>query len=403
MTAVRARRIADLLQVHAEDLAFLWGQCREALGSRKHSLREYGELNERIEAHLQGLLVAGSAELTHWLQPQLGGMHRDEVFAAAYTMLRLAEPDSARAVVAGFSQAAGPALAGLRDALSIAPHALFAADMQSALDQGQPTTAVAAAVVLANHRLLDGSSPRLARLLEDTDAGVCELAWRAATVADAVAPLSAPKRPFNHALAHAAPAVRSAGWAAVAWSGQARAMPLLRQLAAGGDAPALHWLAVLGSEEDVPLIQKAALETPDVALRCTLLARFGHPSALNALLHWIGDEDMALAAAAGEAFTRITGAEVRGQRKQLPVPQGADEFTREMAPEVWSPDAPKARALLERHGAEWAAGQRWCKGVRLDGEIAREQLTQLDLEARWEVAARAALAGRPVSAPAPVH
>ena len=404
MTAsARARHIADLLQLHAEELGFLWGQRREALGSRKHTLREYGELNERIEAHLQGLLVAGPVELTHWLQPQLGGSDRDEVFAAAYALLRLAEADSTHKVVVEFSRAAGPALAGLRDALSIAPHALFAAEMQSALDQAKPTTAVAAAVVLANHRLLAGASPRLARLLEDPDAGVCELAWRAATVADAVAPLSAPKRPFNHALAHAAPGVRSAGWAAAAWSGQTRAMPLLRQLAAGGDAPSLHWLAVLGGEEDVPLVQKAALDTPDVAARCALLARFGHPSALNALLHWMAGDDIALAAAAGEAFTRITGAEVRGQRRQLPVPDGADEFSREMAPEVWLPDVPKARALLERHGAEWAAGPRWCNGARLDGEHPRERLTQLDLEARWDVAARAALAGRPVSAPAPIH
>ena len=113
--------------------------------------------------------------------------------------------------------------------------------------------------------------------------------------------------------------------------------------------------------------------------------------------------DPALAVAAGEAFTRITGAEVRGERKALPVAEEADEFTREMAGEVWFPDVPKARALMERRSAEWAAGTRWCNGVRLDGEVSREQLTQLDLEARWDVAARAALAGRPVSAPPPIH
>ncbi len=403
MAGARVRHIADLLQVHVEDLAFLWGQRREALGSRKHSLREYGELNERIEAHVQGLLVAAPEALVAWLQPQLAGADRDEVFAAAYALLRLPEAASTHAVVVEFSRAAGPALAGLRDALSLAPDTLFAAEMQSALDQAKPVTAVAAAVVLANHRLLDGQSPRLARLLEDPDAAVCALAWRVATVADAATPLSAPKRPFNHALMHLAPAVRAAGWAAAAWSGQARAMPLLRQLAASGDTPALHWLAVLGGEEDVALLQKATLEMPDVVERCALLARFGHPSALNALLHWMGGDDMALAVAAGEAFARITGAEIRGARRLQPLPEDADDFTREMAPEVWMPDVPKARALLERHAAEWAAGLRWCKGVRVDGEVSREALTSFDLEARWDVAARAALAGRPVSAPAPIH
>ena len=81
MTAARTRHIADLLQIHAEDLAFLWSQRREALVSRKHMLREYGELNERIEAHLQGLLVPGPAALVDWLVPQLAGVDRDDVFA----------------------------------------------------------------------------------------------------------------------------------------------------------------------------------------------------------------------------------------------------------------------------------------------------------------------------------
>lgn len=403
MAVARARHIADLLQVHAEDLAFVWSQRREALVSRKHTPREFGELNERIEAHVQGLLVAEPTTLVSLMQPQLAAPDRDDAFAAAYALLRLAEPSSAHAVVVEFSRATGATLAGLRDALGCAPHALFAAEMLSALDQAKPITAVSAAVVLANHRLLDCQSPRLALLLEDADPWVCELAWRAAAVADATTSQAAPKRPFKHALAHAAPAVRSAGWVAVAWSGQARAMPLLRQLAGEGDPVALHWLAVLGSDEDAPLLQKAALAMADPAARCALLARFGHPSALNALLRWMDPADVPLAAAAGGAFTRITGADIRGQRTTLPVPDDADEFTREMAPDVWLPDAVKAKALLDRHGAAWAAGRRWCNGVRVDGEVDRELLKQMDFEARWDIAARAAINGRPVSAPPPIH
>lgn len=403
MAVARARHIADLLQVHFEDLAFLWGQRREALSSRRHTLREYAELNERIEAHRQGLLVAAPNELIALLQPRLAGTDRDEVFAAAYVLLRLGDPSATYAVVIEFSRAAGATLAGLRDALSLAPHALFAAEIQSALDQAKPITAASAAVVLANQRLLDSQSPRLAQLLVDTEPAVCELAWRAATLADAKSPQYAPRRPFNDAFAHPAASVRHAGWAAAAWAAQDRAMPLLRQLGASGDAVALHWLAVLGSEEDVGVLHEAALVIDDPVARCTLVARFGHPSALNALLRWMTDVDMALAVAAGEAFTRITGVEIRGTRRVLPLPDSADEFAREMAPDVWLPDVPKARALMQRHGADWAAATRWCKGLRVDGELVPDLLAQLDLEARWEVAARAALAGRPVSAPSPIH
>lgn len=402
MPTERARYIADLLQVHADDLAFLWGQRREALTSPKYSLKEFAELNERIEAHTQGLLVPAPAELQAMLAPRLVSTERDEVFAAAYALLRLNEAASTRSVLQEFSRAQGPALAGLRDALSFAPHALFGAEVQKVLDQAEPPLAVAAAVVLANHRLLDGASPRLAALLQDEDPLVCALAWRVAAVVDAKA-AQPPTRPFDLALTHAAPAVRHAAWSAVAWSGQAQRLPLLRERAIGGDAIAQHWLSVLGAQDDVPAVQKAALAIEDASARCALLARFGHPSALNALMRWMGGDDVALAVASGEAFTRITGIEIRGQRSTLPVPDDADDFAREMAPAVWLPDVAKARAAMEKHSADWASGVRWCKGARLDAAITREQLAQLDFEARWDAGARAALAGQRLSTPAPIH
>jgi uncharacterized protein (TIGR02270 family) len=403
MAAARARYIPDLVQVHIDDLAFVWGQRREALGSRRHSLREYAELNERLEAHLQGVLVAPPAALGAQLQMQLAGPDRDETFAAAFALLRLSDTASTHAVVVEFSHAQGAALAGLRDAFSLAPHALFAAEMRSALDQAKPPTAVAAAAVLANHHLLDAASPRLARLIDDEDAAVAQLAWRVAAVVDANPKATPPPRPYKAALSHASVALHQAAWSAAAWSGRASAMPLLRQMAAAGDTAALHWLAVLGTEADAPVIQNAALAMEDATQRCELLARFGHPSALNALLRWMSTEDVLLAVAAREAFTRLTGQDIRGERRQLPVPDDADDFTREMAPDVWLPDVDKARALFERHGATWAAGARWCNGLRLDGVLPRGLLVQLDLEARWDAAARACMAGQPISIPPPIH
>ena len=403
MPAARARHIPALLDIHAEDLAFLWSQRREALGSRKHTLREYAELNERIEAHVQGLLIAPPDALVAMMQPRLAAPDRDEVFAAAYALLHLNERESTHLVVIEFSRATGATLAGLRDAFSVAPHALFAAEMQSALDKSKPTTAISAAVVLANQRLLDAQSPRLTALLEDADDAVCELAWRTAALVDAARRLPEPNRRFNHCLAHAAPAVRSAGWATAAWSAQAPALPLLRHFVGKGDAVALHWLAVLGNAEDCALLHQSALALDDAATHCELLARYGHPSSIDLLLPMMEGADLALAAAAGQAFTRITGVDIQGRRTTLPVSDDADDFEREMAPDIWLPDVVKARAAVERHGARWAEGSRWCCGHRIDIEIGRDLLAQLDLEARWDCAARAAMAGRPVSAPRPIH
>lgn len=116
MLAPRQRHIPALLQTHVEELAFVWGQRRDALSSRRHTLREYVELNERLEAHLQGVLVAPTSALSGPLQAQLVEPDRDGAFAAAYVMLRRAEPGISHGVVIEFSRAQGPALAGLRDA-----------------------------------------------------------------------------------------------------------------------------------------------------------------------------------------------------------------------------------------------------------------------------------------------
>jgi len=402
----RARFIADLLPTHLDDLAFLGAQRRQALGSPAHTLKTFGELNERLEAHVQGLLVAPRAHLLPWLSGLLNEADRDEVFAAAYGLLRLDDETAAHAVLVAFAQAVGPRLAGLRDALSLAPPVHTAAPLHAALMQAKPEVAVAAAVVLANHRMLDAQTSRLPALLRSEDAEQAAWAWRAVHLADvraqAAAPGFAPVRPLPAGVGHASPVVRHAAWHAAAWTAPAHTLAALRQRATAADPVAWHWLAVLGGADDVPLIQQAVQAQPDPQARCALLARWGHPTALHALVRWMETADVPLAVAAGEAYSRITAWDIRGERRRLPVPDDADDFTREMAPDVWMPDAARAAQLLAQHGERWQAGLRWCAGHCLDGAVSASVLWQLDLSARWDVAARAALAGRMVSAPPPL-
>ena len=226
----RARYIPELLRTHAEDLAFVWGWRRHALNSPAHTQRDYADLSERLEAHVQGLLCAPPQDLLERLGPALATADADESFAAAYALLRTREPGATKAVVVAFSGAGGQALQGLREALSSAAPALFADEMSSALQHANPATAAAAAAVLASHRLLPSASVRLGQLLEDDDAATVALAWRAAMLADHNPRDELPSRPYWLALSHKDPAVRDAGWAAVTWAGQATAKPHAAQL-----------------------------------------------------------------------------------------------------------------------------------------------------------------------------
>jgi len=402
----RARYIPELLQTHAEELAFLWGQRKQALHSPELTQRDYAGLCERVEAHTQGLLCVPVADLLESLAPALAGRpdaEADDCFAAAYALLRSEDPAALQAVLQVFAAAQGPALRGLLEALATAPATPALQQLQLVLDKGPPAPAAAAAAVLSGHRLLNADNGRLLALLADPDPAVALWAWRAAARAGqhrrSHAANEAPTRFHAHALGHSDATVRDAGWSAVVWSGQATARAPLREAAAAGEAVALRWLAVLGEAEDVAAVHKGVMALGDGPARCALLARHGHPSGLNALLRWMQDSDEATQVAAGVAFELITGIDVRGERRELSVPPEADDFTRAMAPLAWFPDAHKAQAALQAQGARWASSLRWRRGVDVGTPPTAEASAQLDMQARWDIAARAAFAG--ASAPLP--
>ena len=52
--APRLHYIPELLEIHADELAYLWGQRRAAIFDARYTLPSFLELNERVEAHLAG-------------------------------------------------------------------------------------------------------------------------------------------------------------------------------------------------------------------------------------------------------------------------------------------------------------------------------------------------------------
>ena len=399
--APRLHYIPELLEIHADELAYLWGQRRAAILDARYTLTSFLELNERVEAHLAGLLAVPAA-LPALLGKRLTAAEdRDEAFAAAAGLLRLPNPALFARVVEVFATASGPRLIGLRDALGGVPLADAAPAVQALLTLGEPARAVAAATVLAQRGQLAPQDPQLLRLLLDADDGVAAQAWRALTLVDArlaATPEGAPPRPYKPALLR--PALRAAVLGCAIWSAQPWVLRGLRILVTEGDAAALGWLAAVGQPEDDALILQALPQLPPLQ-QAALAGRWARPAALGLLLGWMKGPDAAMAAAAGEAFTRITGEDFRGARVTPPPADDADDFAREMAPSVLLPDLPRVQAHLDAHGAALQAGTRWNRGCDLPGVPPAEVLRRIDLPARWDAAARAALAGQPFAAPPP--
>src|SRR5687767_1054910 len=114
--APRLAFLPDLLELHFEELQFLWARRRAALRSPTETPRELSALEERIEAHVQGLLAVG-ARMRPLVEPALTGEDRNAAFAAAYALLRLGDPALVDRVVAAIPAAPPAARQGVAEAL----------------------------------------------------------------------------------------------------------------------------------------------------------------------------------------------------------------------------------------------------------------------------------------------
>lgn len=400
----RLQHIPELLEIHADELAYLWGQRRAALQDTRYTLRSFLELNDRVEAHVAGLLAVPSA-LPGLLSHQLmSAQDRDEAFAAAHPLLRLCNPALTARVTEIFATASGPVLLGLRDAMAFAPLGPADIALHATMSQADSARAVSAATVLAQHELLHPQDAHFGRLLLDDDPVVAAQAWRVLTRMDArlaATPEGAPRRPYKAALQRREPALRGAVLGAALWTAQPWAARGLRLLVEQGDMAALEWLAAVGDTDDRPLLQSAMAALLPLLEQPRLLGRYGHMPEIAPLSEWMRGTDPHLAAASAEAFTRITGTEVRGQRVTPAVRDDADDFEREMAPAVWLPDLGKVDAYLDQHAEDLVASTRCNRGLPLSPEEAPAMLDKVDLPARWDACARASLAGRPIASPPP--
>lgn len=401
----RAHHIPELLVIHADELAYLWGQRRAGMFDARYTLKSFLGLLERIDAHLKGLLTVPSA-LPRLLGPRLAeATDRDDAFAAACPLLKLENPALTGPIVEAFAMSDGERLLGLRDALGASLLVGCAPALQAMSMQGDAAHAVAAASVLAGREMLPAQHPRLDALLQDDDPAVAAQAWRVLATVDsrlATLPEGVPPRPYKAALLRDDPALRHAVLACAAWSAQPWAVQAARRLAERGCPVALGWWAALAAPAEGAAIFGAAQGLPPLD-RAALFARWGDPRVLPWLVQAMQGDDVALAAAALQAYERITAADIRGGRATPPLPEGASDFDRDMAPSVWLPDRVALDAHHTRHAAQWPQAERWNRGLPLGAAPGDDVLRRVDLPARWDALARAALARRPLgAAPPPV-
>ncbi|WP_224360784.1 TIGR02270 family protein [Hyalangium versicolor] len=305
----------DVLEEHFAEAAFLWSQWERALQSPAYDVLETAALEERLLAHLDGLVLGGEVVAGELLLPALEADDAGKISAAAFALLSgngkreleetLAVFDGGDALqqnsvgrALGLSEREGLE-AALRKRLKADDVALRVAAFQvlsfrgaiSAEFRGEwlyrdDAGQVIAALQDANPLSQDIVQSLLPRLLVDPRPGVREAAIMAGLVSGA-----------------------SPAWKAcrqVAKEGGEGRRQCLVTLALGRDEKDAEWLASLVNNEE----QRA-----DVLWA---LGFSGQTVAAEACLQVMHDERVANLA--GEAFSAITGLKLEG-KYQLPPPE----------------------------------------------------------------------------------
>lgn len=372
----------DLIEEHLEELDFLWEQRESVIFAPDWSRADLAELEERAEAHLDGLRLA-EGHAVDLARPLLSGEERGAATAATFVLMAMNDRDLEQEVAAALAGKA-PASDGVRVGLRHCPLGGLAGRLVELAVSGDPESRARACDVLAFHRA--PAPPRFAELLDAEDPGLRLLAFGSAGRFGGPWDL----RRLEETLGKAGASLQRAAFETSARLGTKGLAQGLRAAAKGRVPEALACLGVLGDRADLPLL-RAALD--DAALANAALAglgALGDPQAVPSILARMGSAGTAIAA--GAAFVRITGATGIEAAEPLPPPEDMPDEEKEFWEAPRPPDPERARAFWAGNEARFAAAARWQGGVDVSAAPPKpEILDLLPLEARRDVylAARA--------------
>ena len=166
---------------HLEEAQFLFAERQEILRSAEFTAVELADLDTRLAAHLDGLTLAGDAEL-ELLQERLVSDEVDVVSTATTVLLRLRSTEAAGIVLRALAAATGGQLTGICQALCHGPIDSILFDLQRMLEKASSSVAASIALALAWQNQSGLQVTRLRALLDDPDPTVRQLSWRTAAL-----------------------------------------------------------------------------------------------------------------------------------------------------------------------------------------------------------------------------
>jgi 3-oxoacyl-[acyl-carrier-protein] synthase-1 len=378
------KAIPDVLDEHADEISFLWGNRELTRHSPDLFPNALLRLDRRIEAHVRGFLAAGESAIG-FLAPQALAPDEGLAFAAGYVLLRTGTRPAAGQILRALEAADERSIDGLSKALCQGPIDAVIDSLREQIDSADQRLAVAAGEALAFHDALTDVPDRLGILVESPSPLIRRAAWRILALLGSAHP-----RVFRVGLRDPDPIVRRESLFAAAWARQESVLDHCRKIASAptpDEAAALELLAILGGSEDLPLVLTVGRTRDLGPLRYRILGMFGHPNVVDCLLEGIEDPDCRSSCAAGAAFSRVTGCTIDSGRHVEARPErggDADEFEQHFLDDLVLPDPRLANDFWLAERSRFLTATRWARGLSIQDGASFGGVARLDLQARWE-------------------
>ncbi|RKH20224.1 TIGR02270 family protein [Corallococcus sp. CA047B] len=294
--------LMDVLEEHLGEASFLWNQRERGLVASNLTLVDVAEIEARLLAHVDGLIVAGVPAVEKLLIPALEEMEAEQVAAAAYTLLNVQEPSGTDLVRTALEATSSEVLPALYRALELRGSEALPSWLPTLLKQEDPTRLALSLELHATHGVDPG--PTLPELLRHKEPRVAAAALRVA--ARIHHPLD--RHLFQSYLNSTEPKLRDAAIEAGLLGGHRSAWAAC-QSAVESRAPDLRFPALLlalgGEARDEEQLRQLLHEPRHRPDTLWALGFSGRRSAAEACLEWM--EDPTVSHLALEAFCAITG------------------------------------------------------------------------------------------------
>ncbi len=390
----------DVLEEHLDEASFLWSQWERALVAARHDLSDTAELEERLLAHVDGLVIGGEPAAAELLLPGLETDERERISASALALLSGPGKRELEETLGVLDSGDEVQRAGVARALELSEREGLDALLLERLSSEDPALKAVAFQVLS----FRGAVPPETRTqwLYQDEAGLVIAALRdprplPRDVAQTVLP---------QLLVDPRPGVREAAIVSGLVSGSRAAWKACRKVAEEGGTGrglCLALMALGGDEQDTQWLAELAREESSRADVLWALGFSGHELSAEACLKWM--DDAKTAALAGEAFSAITGLKLEGEFRLAPeeeddalVPLEQEDLDANLVP---GPEAslplPKREPVehwWQKAQKDFTRGTRYLRGNKLDASGLLEALGSEPMRRRPMLALELAIRSR---------